>query len=677
MSTRPTPVRPTPPRFAGPACDPLERRRLFAAVTLVAPIPALSYTFVNTAVTAPVRDAAGNLYLADPQGGPSDVGTLLEVAPATGTVTTLYTFDGSTGAEPIALAIDAAGDLFGLASYSIATAPPTANTAGPSASGPGVLFEVTAGDRSAATVLYAFSDPTVGQDPTALVVDPAGNVDVLTTYAGPGGTDDGGTLLQFAPATAYATPTLLAALPTTRFVYSDQLALGTDGSLYVSSGSSGSDGSGPGALYKLVPGGSTVSTLATFDPATTGSEPSGLYVDSAGDLFGTAESGRGTANSYGDVWEYAAATGTLASVAGFADTTHADGTVTSPAGFYPLGGVAPDGSGDLLGVTSQGSNGNGTVFSANPATGAITYLATFTSTGTTGYGPETGLVPAGSGNFYGVTESGGANGRGAVFELNPSAASPTPTPTPTPTPSPTPTGTATLTPTVAKSTLATSVITGTKAKRGSVFVSLTDGGTANSTGTDTVALYATTTGAVDAASTLIGSVQRKLTVRAGHSVTVAVPVASLQLTDGAYTVLAQVTDAAGTAAVSATGPAIAVAPATVTLDVAIGAVSPTALAAGKPLAVTVTVTNSGNTDALGPLTVTLGLSADGGATLAVPFAPVKKGGTVKANGRAVAVHLKVKTPATVPPGTYLPVVTVTSRTGYTASTVGTTPVTFG
>ena len=270
----------------------------------------------------------------------------------------------------------------------------------------------------------------------------------------------------------------------------------------------------------------------------------------------------------------------------------------------------------------------------------------------------------------------GAVDIGAV-EVGSTATTPSPTPTPTPTPSPTPTPTATgLTPTVLKSTLATQVVSGTAARRGVVVVTITNSTTATITGTSTVALYATTTGAIDSASALIGSVPKRLKLAAGRSVNVAVPVKSLQLSAGAYTVLPQTTDPAGTVVAAAAGPTVQVAAAFVALSAVIGKVGPTALVAGRPITLTVVVTNAGNVNATGAGSVTVGLSADAGATVAVPITPVKHGVNARAGGRAYALRVRVKVPTTAPAGTYLPIVTVTEANN-TATAVGTTAITVG
>ena len=75
-----------------------------------------------------------------------------------------------------------------------------------------------------------------------------------------------------------------------------------------------------------------------------------------------------------------------------------------------------DSSGNLYGTTADGgANGDGTVFEVAAGSGLITTMASFS--GSNGANPVAGLIMDSSGNFYGTTESGGVNGDGTVFEL--------------------------------------------------------------------------------------------------------------------------------------------------------------------------------------------------------------------------------------------------------------------
>ena len=60
--------------------------------------------------------------------------------------------------------------------------------------------------------------------------------------------------------------------------------------------------------------------------------------------------------------------------------------------------------------------GKGGVFEFNSTTGLITLKDSFT--GTNGSNPFAALTAAGGGLYYGTTTSGGANGKGGVFEFN-------------------------------------------------------------------------------------------------------------------------------------------------------------------------------------------------------------------------------------------------------------------
>jgi uncharacterized repeat protein (TIGR03803 family) len=76
--------------------------------------------------------------------------------------------------------------------------------------------------------------------------------------------------------------------------------------------------------------------------------------------------------------------------------------------------------GGSVGNASCGSTGCGTIFKMTPQ-GKFTTLYTFclSSTCTDGAGPAGGLVLGTDGNFYGLTDGGGANDRGTVFKITP------------------------------------------------------------------------------------------------------------------------------------------------------------------------------------------------------------------------------------------------------------------
>ncbi len=75
-------------------------------------------------------------------------------------------------------------------------------------------------------------------------------------------------------------------------------------------------------------------------------------------------------------------------------------------------------SGIIYGVTEFGGvNGGGILFEYEPSTGEIEVLHNFTTA--TGIRPIAGVVEASNGLIYGVCSAGGANNVGAIFEYNP------------------------------------------------------------------------------------------------------------------------------------------------------------------------------------------------------------------------------------------------------------------
>ena len=85
-------------------------------------------------------------------------------------------------------------------------------------------------------------------------------------------------------------------------------------------------------------------------------------------------------------------------------------------GALPAAGLVQAPSGDFYGTTYLGgANGDGTVFKITGG-GALTTLHSFDDSADGGY-PLGGLVQATSGDFYGTTFAGGSNGQGTVFKI--------------------------------------------------------------------------------------------------------------------------------------------------------------------------------------------------------------------------------------------------------------------
>jgi uncharacterized repeat protein (TIGR03803 family) len=169
---------------------------------------------------------------------------------------------------------------------------------------------------------------------------------------------------------------------------------------------------GAGVVYKVeVSGRQTV--LYDFTAGNDGGYPNGGVIpDGAGNLYGTAINYGITASggiAAGVVYKLDAETGQETVLYGF--TGGADGA-------YPAAGVIRDAAGNLYGTTSSGGAANaGVVYKLDPGTGQETVLHSFTGGADGGY-PVGGVILDSAGNLFGTTPGGGAQGQGVVFKLD-------------------------------------------------------------------------------------------------------------------------------------------------------------------------------------------------------------------------------------------------------------------
>ena len=166
-----------------------------------------------------------------------------------------------------------------------------------------------------------------------------------------------------------------------------------------------------GTVFRLTPQG--VETILHTFGGSDGAHPfAGLIQDSAGNLYGTTINGG--AYNQGTVFEIRAGGGEAVLYSFGASST--DGTA-------PYGGLILDGSGNLYGTTyTGGSQGGGTVFMLEPSTGVETVLHSFREIPDDGTVPWAGLTLGNDGNFYGTTAGGGTYNNGTVFRIQPAAA---------------------------------------------------------------------------------------------------------------------------------------------------------------------------------------------------------------------------------------------------------------
>jgi uncharacterized repeat protein (TIGR03803 family) len=332
-----------------------------------------------------VMDSSGNLYGTTTEGGASGYGTVFELAHGSGTSTTLASFNGSNGRQPYnSLILDGSGNLYG-----------TTREGG--AANDGVIFELAHGSGTI-TTLASFNG-TNGQFPIGpLVMDGSGNLYGATNA---GGASGDGTVFEL-PAGSSTITTLASFSGSNGKSPSGGLLMDGNGNLYGVTGASGA-----GTVYELARGSGTITTLASSTGF--GAPECTLAMDGSGNVYGTTQAVEipmGPILSYGTVFELPHGSSTITTLATFNGTNGTD----------PLGALALDSSGNLYGTTYQGGAANdGTVFELPAGSGTIATLATFN--GTNGATPYSGVVMDGSGNLYGTTAGGGANGWGTVFEV--------------------------------------------------------------------------------------------------------------------------------------------------------------------------------------------------------------------------------------------------------------------
>lgn len=201
---------------------------------------------------------------------------------------------------------------------------------------------------------------------------------------------------------------------------------GTDGNFYGTTlfgGTAAACGNGNaqpcGNIYKLTPGGVLTNfySFCSLPKCADGESPTeSLTLGANGNFYGTTT--HGGANDGGTIFEITPA-GKLTTLYNFCALG------TCPNGSAPQSVLLLASNGNFYGTTSRGDgHGGGTVFQITP-TGHFSTIYRFCSLTNCadGAGPAAGLIQGTDGNLYGTTSSGGSaakNGYGTIFKLTPS-----------------------------------------------------------------------------------------------------------------------------------------------------------------------------------------------------------------------------------------------------------------
>jgi uncharacterized repeat protein (TIGR03803 family) len=199
------------------------------------------------------------------------------------------------------------------------------------------------------------------------------------------------------------------------------LIQGSEGTLFGVAGAgdpntspSAGDGGGSGGIFRVSLQGNenVISSFGSIVSAAAAIDGN-LVMGTDGNLYGTTSVG-----GPGFVGVFYKLT-----LAGAVTVLHAFGSSATD-GAHPTGALIEGTDGNFYGITNSGgahdieSGGDGTVFKIAPD-GTESVLYSFGGTTGDGKSPIAGLVQGTDGNFYGVTSAGGSSGYGAVFSVSP------------------------------------------------------------------------------------------------------------------------------------------------------------------------------------------------------------------------------------------------------------------
>ncbi len=345
---------------------------------------------------------AQNLYTTTFYGGDADAGTIIKFTPATNNLAVLKNFDNTNGANPYGAMIQANdGKLYGMASIG-----GTGNY--------GIIFSFNPSSLTY-TKLKDF-DSINGANPHGSLMQASNGKLYGMTYNG--GSKGYGVIFSFDPVTA--TYTKLK-----DFSYADganpsgSLMQATDGKLYGMTDFGGrfalADKFNWGVIFSFDPSTSVYTDLKDFnDNIDEGAVPSGNLIQASdGKLYGMTQSGGGYGYT-GVIFSFDFSSSIYTKLWGFDNTTATGNT--------PSGSLMQAGNGKLYGLTTSGlaEARYGVIFSYDLLASEYRELHDFdNANGMYPYGNS--LLQAGDGKLYGGTLSGGANGDGVIFSYDPAS----------------------------------------------------------------------------------------------------------------------------------------------------------------------------------------------------------------------------------------------------------------
>lgn len=314
-------------------------------------------------------------------------GTLIEYNYQTDTCITKHNFMYPNGSSPLGtLCYASNGKLYGI----------TSNGGNENSLGAGVLFEYNPSNASfqkRVTIGLGFN----GSEPGDLVQASNGKVYGITKF---GGDHNGGVIFEYNYQTNSKT-VLHHFVYTTGMYPRGGLMQASDGLLYGTTVNGGANGFGVIYCYDIVTGVYTVRAAFTYS---SGYNLYGALSETTnGKLYALTYQGGSSGN--GTIAEFDINTNNLTEKFDFNSST----------GYSPKGSLMKSSSGKFFGLTTEGATyGQGSLFEYDPITQILSVRHSFF--GQNGNYPCGKLVESSNGHFFGMTNMGGVNDAGIIFE---------------------------------------------------------------------------------------------------------------------------------------------------------------------------------------------------------------------------------------------------------------------
>ncbi len=337
-----------------------------------------------------MRASDGNLYGVTTAGGANSAGAIFQYSISSNTYAKLYDLSTALGSNAPGTMVQSSanGKLYGFTRIG-------------GANSQGVIFEFDYTtntyskrfDLQANTLIggSTFSSPIFGSN---------GKLYAPLTA---GGLASGGVIMEYDLSTSTYTKKIDLNHAASGGAAYGGLVYAANGKLYGTTISGGSNNVGVIFEYDK----STNSYTKKFDMlASSGSVPYGAMVEASnGNLYGLSNAGG--ANSLGVIYEYNYTTNTY--------TKKVD--LSSTLGSTPFGSMIQASNGKLYGLTRVGgTSALGVLFEYDYTTN--TYTKRVDLTAAIGSNPSGSLVEAPNGKLYGLTQNGGANSQGVIFEYD-------------------------------------------------------------------------------------------------------------------------------------------------------------------------------------------------------------------------------------------------------------------